>query len=77
MTLWRQVLAALNDSTLDDAARERIVARGAAQLAVRRTPDGQQAAPEAVIATAAEEFGILLDAGQARTALRQAAPRLG
>ncbi|MEU9663954.1 hypothetical protein [Streptomyces chartreusis] len=29
-TLWRQVLVALNDDTLDDAERETIVARGAA-----------------------------------------------
>lgn len=33
VTLWRQVLAALTDDTLDDATREAIVARGAAQLA--------------------------------------------
>lgn len=71
MTLWRQVLAALNDTTLDDADREGIVARGAAQLAVRRAPDGQQATPEAVVAVAFEEFGLLLDIDQARTALRQ------
>lgn len=29
MTLWWQVLAALNDDTLDDTEREKILARGA------------------------------------------------
>ncbi|MGW3820158.1 hypothetical protein [Streptomyces sp. NPDC005046] len=71
MTLWRQVLAALSDTTLDDAEREAIVARGAAQLAARRTPEGQQATPEAVVAVAFEEFALLLDADQARVALRE------
>ncbi|MCZ4097443.1 hypothetical protein G3I60_07190 [Streptomyces sp. SID13666] len=45
MTLWRQVLAALNDDSLGDAEREASVARGAAQLAVRRAPAAQQATP--------------------------------
>ncbi|GAA2639768.1 hypothetical protein GCM10010425_50090 [Streptomyces spororaveus] len=70
MTLWRQVLAALNDTTLDDAERERIVARGAAQLAAHRAPEGQQATPDEVMATAFREFALLIDAETARTALR-------
>ncbi|MEU2181032.1 hypothetical protein [Streptomyces thermolilacinus] len=45
MTLWRQVLAALTDDTPDDAEREKIVARGAAQLAVRRAPEDQRPTP--------------------------------
>ncbi|MFI6967284.1 hypothetical protein [Streptomyces sp. NPDC050255] len=45
MTLWRQVLAALNDTTLDDTEREAIVARGAAQLAVRHAPRGSRSPP--------------------------------
>ncbi|PCG82304.1 hypothetical protein CIB93_30825 [Streptomyces sp. WZ.A104] len=69
MTLWRQVLAALNDDTLDDAAREQMAARGAAQLAVRRTPEGQQPTPDEVMAVAFEEFALLLNAEQARAAL--------
>jgi hypothetical protein len=50
--LWRQVLAALNDDTLDDAEREKILALGAAQLAVRRALDGQQPTPDDVMAAA-------------------------
>ncbi|WP_420082830.1 hypothetical protein ACN6AT_37555 (plasmid) [Streptomyces sp. JL4002] len=72
MTLWRQVLTALNDNTLDDAEREAIVARGAAQLAARRTPEGQQVTPDAVLDVAFTEFALLLTAEQARTALRDA-----
>ncbi|MEU9700164.1 hypothetical protein [Streptomyces sp. NPDC047981] len=71
VTLWRQVLAALNDDTLDDAAREQMVARGAAQLAVRRTPEGQQPAPDEVMAVSFEEFALLLDVEQARAALAE------
>ncbi|MCZ0984377.1 hypothetical protein O1L60_47330 [Streptomyces diastatochromogenes] len=71
MTLWRQVLAALSDDTLDDATREAIVARGAAQLAVRRAPEGQQATPDAVLDTAFHEFSLLLTVEQAREALRE------
>ncbi|GAA2516340.1 hypothetical protein [Streptomyces gobitricini] len=63
-TLWRQVLAALTDDTLDDAEREAIVARSAA----RRASDGQQATPEAVIAVAFELVddcdGLVLHAWQ-------------
>lgn len=70
MTLWRQLLTALNDPALDDATREQIVARGAAQLATRRVPQGQQATPHEVMAVAFEEFALLLDADQARAALR-------
>ncbi|MFV0138132.1 hypothetical protein ACLGIH_34130 [Streptomyces sp. HMX87] len=71
MTLWRQVLAPLNDDTLDDAERGQIVARGAAQLAVRRAPEGQHPTPDEVMALAFEEFALLLDADQARDALRE------
>ncbi|WP_079185741.1 hypothetical protein [Streptomyces sp. NBRC 110465] len=67
--LWRQVLATLNDDTLDDAAREQMVARGAAQLAVRRAPESQQPTPDEVMAVAFEEFALLLDAEQERAAL--------
>ncbi|GHE26030.1 hypothetical protein [Streptomyces hydrogenans] len=70
MTLWRQVLAALKDTSLDDAERGAIVARGAAQLATRRAPEGQRATPEAVMAVALEEFALLIDADQACVALR-------
>nr|WSX47692.1 hypothetical protein OG409_01115 [Streptomyces sp. NBC_00974] len=77
MTLWRQVLAAaLNDTTLDDAERERIVARGAAQLAAHRAPEGQQATPDEVMATAFREFALLIDAETARTALRAVSTRV-
>ncbi|WP_327378849.1 hypothetical protein OG393_33590 (plasmid) [Streptomyces sp. NBC_01216] len=71
MTLWRQVLAALSDDTLDDSTREEIVARGAAQLAVRRAPEGQQATPQAVLDTAFHGFNLLLTVEQAREALRE------
>lgn len=36
MTLWRQVLAALNDDTLDDTEREGLVACGAALREIGR-----------------------------------------
>ncbi|MER6599732.1 hypothetical protein ACWDBC_08335 [Streptomyces parvus] len=75
MTLWRQVLAALNGDTLDDAEREAIVARGAAQLAARRAPEGQPVTPDAVMDTAFHEFALLLTAEQARTALREVRAR--
>ncbi|MEU4733156.1 hypothetical protein [Streptomyces sp. NPDC023588] len=71
MTLWRQARAALTDDTLDDAEREATVARGAAQLAIRRAPEGQQPTPAAVLDTAFHEFNLLLTAEQARTALRE------
>ncbi|MEU8892545.1 hypothetical protein [Streptomyces sp. NPDC048442] len=77
MTLWRQVLAALNDRTLDDTERERIVARGAARLAGHRAPEGQQATPDDVVALALREFAFLIDTGQARAALREAGPTRG
>ncbi|CUW33402.1 MULTISPECIES: hypothetical protein [Streptomyces] len=70
-TLWRQVLAALTDDTLDDDTRERIVARGAAQLAVRRAPEGEPPTADAVMDVAFHEFALLLTADQARTALRE------
>lgn len=71
MTLWRQVLTALNDDTLDDTEREAIMARGAAQLAIRRTPEGHQPTPDAVLDVAFKEFALLLDADQACAALRE------
>ncbi|AVI00238.1 hypothetical protein C5L38_34875 (plasmid) [Streptomyces sp. WAC00288] len=71
MTLWRQVLAALNDDTLDDAERERVLARGAAQLAARRAPEGRRATPEQVMEAAFREFSLLIDADTARAALRE------
>ena len=71
MTLWRQVLAALTDDTLDDAEREAIVACGAAQLAMRRAPEGQQVNPNAVLDTAFHEFNLLLTAEQGRAALAE------
>ncbi|MGW7029751.1 hypothetical protein ACWGFX_21605 [Streptomyces xanthophaeus] len=74
MTLWRQVLAALNDQSLDTAEREVILARGAAHLAARRTPQGQRTTDKEVMAIAFEGFGILLDAHQARIALRSLNP---
>ncbi|MFF5933162.1 hypothetical protein [Streptomyces sp. NPDC012508] len=75
MTLWRQVLSALHDDSLDDAEREAIVARGAAQLAARRAPEGHQPTPDDVMGIAFSEFAILLDADTARTALNHSAHR--
>ncbi|MFJ4879582.1 hypothetical protein ACIP93_30880 [Streptomyces sp. NPDC088745] len=70
MALWRQVLAALND-TLGDTEHEEILACGAAQLTVRRAPDDQQPTPDDMVARAFSEFALLLDADQARAALRK------
>ncbi|MFE9123187.1 hypothetical protein [Streptomyces sp. NPDC007172] len=74
MTLWRQVLAALNDTTPGQADREAIVALGAARLARHRASEGQGATPEEVVAVAFEEFSLFIDAEQARTALRHTGP---
>ncbi|MFF3728518.1 hypothetical protein ACFYYM_39910 [Streptomyces erythrochromogenes] len=67
--LWRQVLAALTDDTLDDAEREAIVALGAAQLAARRAPEDQHPTADAVMDTSFHEFILLLTADQAHAAL--------
>ncbi|WP_031146636.1 hypothetical protein [Streptomyces erythrochromogenes] len=77
MTLWRQVLAALAHDTLGDAEREAIVARGAAQLAIRRIPEGQQPTPDAVLDVAFKEFALLLDTDQARAASVKSAAAVG
>ncbi|MGA5065588.1 hypothetical protein ACPB9E_17830 [Streptomyces exfoliatus] len=71
MTLWRQILSALQDDTLDDTEREAVLARGAAQLAARRSPEGKQPTPEEVMAVALQEFSLLIDADQAHAALRE------
>lgn len=69
--LWRQVLAALKDHTLDEDQRLAIVARGAAQLAAHRLPEGQQPTPDHVMRVAFEEFAMVIDATQAHAALRE------
>jgi hypothetical protein len=70
VTLWRQVLDALSDDTLDDATREAIVpAAPPSSPSVAR--EGQQATPEAVLDTAFHEFSLLLTVEQARDALRE------
>ncbi|MGW2179121.1 hypothetical protein ACWCXX_13715 [Streptomyces sp. NPDC001732] len=69
--LWRLVLTALKDETLDEAQRVAIVARGAAQLAAHRLPEGQQPTCDDVMRVAFEEFALVLNATQARTALHQ------
>ncbi|MFD7534754.1 hypothetical protein [Streptomyces sp. NPDC059819] len=75
--LWRQVAAALNDDSLHDATRTRILARGAVQLAVHRTPWGQSTTPEDVMAVAFQEFELLLDRSQAEAAMEEAGPAHG
>ncbi|MGW7414781.1 hypothetical protein [Streptomyces sp. NPDC054863] len=70
MTLWRQVLAALTDDTLDDDDRAAVVAHGAAQIATGCADRGQPPTVEEVMTVAFEEFALLIDADQARTALR-------
>ncbi|MFD7541568.1 hypothetical protein [Streptomyces sp. NPDC059819] len=77
MMLWRQVVAALNDDGLHEATRTRILAQGAARLAANRTPQGQHATPEDVMAIAFQEFALLLDSRQAQAALKQAGPARG
>ncbi|MFJ6012691.1 hypothetical protein [Streptomyces sp. NPDC092952] len=68
--LWRLVLSALKDDTLDEDRRLAILARGAAQLAAHRLPDGRRPTSEDVVRAAFEEFAVVIDAAQARTALR-------
>ncbi|MFI6874099.1 hypothetical protein ACIBL6_11720 [Streptomyces sp. NPDC050400] len=68
--LWRQALAALQDGTLDADERLAVVARGAARLASHRLPGGQRPTCDEVVRVAFEEFAVVIDAGQARKALR-------
>ncbi|GLW19905.1 hypothetical protein Stsp01_66480 [Streptomyces sp. NBRC 13847] len=68
MTLWRQVLAVLNDP--DAAAREKVLAAGAAELAHARRSDDRPADPDEVCRIALEEFGVLLDSATAAAVLR-------
>ncbi|TXS74524.1 hypothetical protein EAO76_15290 [Streptomyces sp. sk2.1] len=71
MMLWRLVLAALQDDTLDEERRLAILARGAARLAAHRLPEGRRPTADDVMRVAFEEFAVVIDAAQARTALRQ------
>ncbi|MFD9793503.1 hypothetical protein ACFWXK_21440 [Streptomyces sp. NPDC059070] len=66
MTLWREVLTALNSP--HTAGREHVLARGAAALARSRARPGGPAA-EDVRRIALEEFGVLLDPLVAQAAL--------
>ncbi|MBA0050735.1 hypothetical protein E0L36_07445 [Streptomyces sp. AJS327] len=74
VSLWRQVLAALNDDSPDDGERAATLAFGAAHLAARRKPEGRPPTPDDVMAVAFEEFSLLIDADQARAALRSLTP---
>ncbi|WP_240981796.1 MULTISPECIES: hypothetical protein [unclassified Streptomyces] len=67
--LWRLVLTALGDETLDEDRRLAILARGAAELAARRTCGGEGPTVDDVVRLAFEEFAVVIDAAQARTAL--------
>ncbi|MFF8610979.1 hypothetical protein ACF06X_34300 [Streptomyces sp. NPDC015346] len=74
-TLWRRVLTALADESLDDAERERILALGAAHLVRTRCKQEHEPTVEDVMTAAFHEFALLLDADTARAALREAARR--
>ncbi|MFE7619109.1 hypothetical protein, partial [Streptomyces sp. NPDC057496] len=65
--LWRLVLAALQDGTLDEGRRLAILARGAARLAAHRLPEGRSPTPDDVMRVAFEEFAVVIDADRART----------
>ncbi|MER5974520.1 hypothetical protein ABT112_33270 [Streptomyces sp. NPDC002055] len=71
-TVWRRVLTALVDEDCDEEEREHTLALGAAHLAVTRAVDGPRPTPEDVMHIAFWEFALLLDAGTARSALRDA-----
>ncbi|MDQ1031268.1 hypothetical protein QF035_008850 [Streptomyces umbrinus] len=62
--LWRNVLSALSDPASAD--RDRVLAHGAAELALKRDP---AAPPTDVLDVGLHEFGIALDAATAATAL--------
>ncbi|MFE2749646.1 hypothetical protein ACFXKX_35900 [Streptomyces scopuliridis] len=47
------------------------MAPGAAQLAARRSPEGQQPTLDDVMDVAFRKFALLLEAGQGRAALRE------
>ncbi|WP_262388186.1 hypothetical protein [Streptomyces parvus] len=57
-------------TTLDDAERKKFPACGAAQPAVRRAADGDRTTLNDVMAAAFNEISLLIDAEQARVALR-------
>ncbi|MDJ0467133.1 hypothetical protein [Streptomyces sp. H27-C3] len=67
--IWRQVLSALSGEGHDDADRERLLALGAAELAHARST-GEPVTTQDVQRIAYEEFSLLIDDTQARTALR-------
>ncbi|MEV6733748.1 MULTISPECIES: hypothetical protein [unclassified Streptomyces] len=77
MTLWREVLAALADDSLDDGSREQVLARGAAHLDANRATQAEPASVEDVMRIAFEEFCLLLDSETARTALNESGPGTG
>ncbi|MGP3690925.1 hypothetical protein ACTVZO_40695 [Streptomyces sp. IBSNAI002] len=62
--LWRTVLSALQD--LDAPGREKTIARGAAALAVKRTP---QATVEDVLEIGLYEFGVVIEERTAKAVL--------
>lgn len=63
-TLWRTVLSALQDP--DAPGREETIARGAAALALKRTPE---ATVEDVLEIGLYEFGVVIEPPTARAAL--------
>ncbi|OEJ29129.1 hypothetical protein AR457_00475 [Streptomyces agglomeratus] len=69
--MWKRVLAAYTTDRYPQHDREQLLARGAAELAHTRSPGGRAATVKDVQRVAREEFGLLLDERQARTALAQ------
>ncbi|WP_405814609.1 hypothetical protein OG241_08425 [Streptomyces sp. NBC_01390] len=63
-TLWRTVLSALQGP--DAPGREETIARGAAALALKRTPD---ATVEDVLEIGLYEFGVAIEPATAASAL--------
>lgn len=69
--IWRQVLSALAGEGHDDVERERLLALGAAEPAHARRTGDQPATTADVQRITFEEFSLLIDDQQARSALRE------
>jgi hypothetical protein len=77
MIKWRDILAALQNDTLDDIEREELVALAAARLAYDRGPAGRRPTAQDVMTVAREEFAVFIGAGQARAALSRGQTGVG
>ncbi|GGX41969.1 hypothetical protein [Streptomyces chryseus] len=69
--VWQRVLATYTADRYPQHDREQLLALGAAELAHTRSPGGPAATVGDAQRVAREEFDLLIDEHQARTALAQ------